>query len=131
MRSRLPIRHKRSADGADTLSGVWGTLSLDGKRGVAKRSAIAAAIGSLALVEVSSAFAAAPNPQWVAKANAACRLCNQKAVVALGGNPTEPSTPKEIFKLMLKIRPIASGGRRARATPGVRSEVLRGATTET
>jgi hypothetical protein len=61
-------------------------------------------------VIASAAAPAATSPNtWVAKANAACRLWNQKAVAAFGPHPAQPATPAEMFKFMLEIRPIEVG----------------------
>ena len=72
------------------------------------RVAIALAVGCAALIS-ALAVAASSGNEWVAKANAACHLWNQKAVAALGPHPAQPSSPAEMFEFMLKIRPIEVG----------------------
>jgi hypothetical protein len=60
-----------------------------------------------------AAAAGASGSTWIVKANATCRVWSQKAVAALGANPTQPSTPAGMFKFMLQARPIETGELRA------------------
>ena len=60
-----------------------------------------------------AAAAGAAGSIWIAKANATCRVWNQKAVAALGSHPTQPSTAAGMFKFMVKAQPLETGELRA------------------
>ena len=72
------------------------------------RVAAVGALGLLLAIFVASA-AVASTSAWVVKANAACRLWQQKSVATFGANPKAPSTAGGMYTFELKARPIEVG----------------------
>jgi hypothetical protein len=56
----------------------------------------------------TTAALAAPSP-WAAKANATCRVWQQKFVATFGANPKEPSTASALYAFEVKARPLEVG----------------------
>jgi len=66
-------------------------------------------VAVIALVLVSAASADAAASPWAVKANAVCKVWQQKAAAEFGPNPAEPSTPAAMYRFMQKARPIEAG----------------------
>jgi hypothetical protein len=74
-----------------------------------RRTEVSVGCVALAVLALGVASAAASTSAWVVKANATCRVWQQRSAALFGTNPAEPSTTAGMYAFAVKARPIEVG----------------------